>query len=385
MAQEKRFRLRFQVSVTTAILAVIALVTVAAIGNVYYSSTLAARDAASGLFAEVSARVVARVDREMGETLTLSGWGARTPALNAPVQADGPANPAVPLLAELLATDPALYSLYVGRQNGDFLQVIATRNDRGVLDAHKAPSGTALIVRTITGQGADRTQRWAFLDAGGAVLARQEDAAPAYDPRERDWYKPALAAGHPVLSAPYLFNSLQKPGISASARLTGGDGVMGVDITLSGMAEFVSTLKISDRGGVVVTDDRGQVLAAGNGLLGALAPLGQAAAAPAPLGAVLAGMLGSAGREDTRHLTVDGTEMMARLSDWTAPGGQRLTICRDCPVRRFYRPHPPDAASHAAADRAGDADYFAAGGDCVGASGKDRAGAGGRSAAGAGL
>lgn len=93
MAEEKRFRIRFQVSVTTAILAVIALVTVAAIGNVYYSSTLAARDAASGLFAEVSARVVARVDREMGETLTLSGWGGADPGAECPGAGRRPGQP----------------------------------------------------------------------------------------------------------------------------------------------------------------------------------------------------------------------------------------------------------------------------------------------------
>ena len=92
-------------------------------------------------------------------------------------QADGPANPAVPLLAELLATDPALYSLYVGRQNGDFLQVIAARNDRGVLDAHKAPSGTALML------------------ADAVSEALPYDAEYVYDRHERREKRPAHEIG----------------------------------------------------------------------------------------------------------------------------------------------------------------------------------------------
>lgn len=335
MGQARWFRLRFQVSVTTAILAVIALVTAAAIGNVYYSSTLAARDSAAGLFAEVSARMVAQVDRQMAETLTLSGWGARMPVLNAPVQADGPENPAVPLLTELLESEPALYSLYAGRQNGDFLQVIATRGDDRVRQAHRAPAGTDMIVRTITGQGPDRTQRWAYLDRQGAVLGRAEDAAPDYDPRQRDWYAPAQQAPGPVLSAPYLFHSLRQPGITASRRLAGADGVVGVDITLAGLSDFITGLKISANGGVVVLDGQARVLAAGGGLLGRLDPLVPLRDAPAPLAAPLAAAVSTGDRGAIRHLDAGGVAMMAHISDWTAPGGQTLTIAVVAPFEDF--------------------------------------------------
>ncbi|CDK97385.1 conserved protein of unknown function [Magnetospirillum gryphiswaldense MSR-1 v2] len=337
MGGSKRLRLRFHVSITSAILAVIVVVTLAAIGNVYYSSTKAAQQSAATLFSEISSRVLDQVDRQMGDTLTLAALGGRLPAGVEPVVGDGLAHPVVPFLIDTLAQDQSLYSLYFGYETGDFLQVIAARQDARVLAAHKAPENTGMIVRAISGQGEDRTQYWTFLDPSGAVLGTQTDAKPGYDPRARGWYKPAQdSVDKPVLSAPYLFNSLQQPGITASRRLPGQVGVFGVDITLADLNGFVGGQRVSANGGIVLLDDKARVLAAGRSLLGeATAPLAPLAEIDAPLARVLIGMLGAGRRDEATFVEGEGGTMMVRLSDWHVDNSLPITIAVLAPFNDF--------------------------------------------------
>ncbi|GAB3130131.1 hypothetical protein GCM10027256_35070 [Novispirillum itersonii subsp. nipponicum] len=111
--------------------------------------------------------------------------------------------------------------------------------------------------------------------------------------------------------------------------------MVGVDITLAGLAEFISGQKISANGGVVVLDGQRKVLAAGSGLLGSLPPLSALETAPVPLGAALGAVLASGQGPRMHHLDVGGTAMMTHISDWKAPGGQSLSIAVVAPFEDF--------------------------------------------------
>jgi len=337
MVGTHRLRLRFHVSISSAILAVIAAVTLAAIANVYYSSTRAAKDAASALFSEVSARVVDQIDRQMADTMTLAGMGGRLPAALAAVEGDGVTHPVVPYLIDTLANDRSLYSLYYGYDNGDFLQVIAARQDGRIVGAHKAPESTWMIVRVISGQGAARTQSWTYLDPSGAVVGTATDPQPTYDPRQRGWYKPAMDAGDkPVLSSPYLFNSLQQPGITASRRLPRQAGVFGVDITLSDLNGFVSAQHVSANGAIVLIDDKMRVLAAGNAVLGStIAPLSPLDQIKTPMAQALHALFAKGGTETSFAEQAGLGTLMVRISNWQVAGSPALGVAVLAPFDDF--------------------------------------------------
>jgi len=337
MVGAHRLRLRFHVSISGAILAVIVAVTLAAVANVYYSSTRAAKDAAATLFSEVSARVVDQVDRQMADTMTLAGMGGRLPAALAVVEGDGVTHPVVPYLIDTLANDRSLYSLYYGYDNGDFLQVIAARQDGRIVEAHKAPPSTWMIIRAISGQGAARVQSWTYLDPSGSVVGTASDPQPTYDPRQRGWYKPAIEAGDkPILSSPYLFNSLQQPGITASRRLPRQAGVFGVDITLADLNGFVGGQRVSANGAIVLVDDKMRVLAAGNSVLGTeIKPLSALDQINTPMATALQSLLGD-GDTDTRFAELaDVGTLMVRVSKWQVPGSPALGVAVLAPFDDF--------------------------------------------------
>ncbi|MBI3515645.1 MAG: hypothetical protein HY060_16535, partial [Proteobacteria bacterium] len=162
----------------------------------------------------------ARVDAELGLLFSIplksAAMLADQPAAGVAIMDDGMTHPAVPIVTAVLRHNPDLFSGYVGRVDGSFLQVIATRGDSRMLKAQQAPDGTATIVRTIAAAatatpsapaGDLRVERWTFLDADGAVLNRVTQPDPTYDPRQRTWYQESMTRAGVDVGQPYVFNS----------------------------------------------------------------------------------------------------------------------------------------------------------------------------------
>jgi serine phosphatase RsbU (regulator of sigma subunit) len=109
----------------------------------------------------------------------------------------------------------------------------------------------------------------------------KEDGAPVeseelveYDPRERPWFKGALAkleraeaeagSDSPLhWTEPYIFFSTQEPGITAAAAFRSADGylqVVGVDVSLTEISRFTSAIRLLDDGAVFVLTEDGRLI-----------------------------------------------------------------------------------------------------------------------------
>jgi PAS domain S-box-containing protein len=87
---------------------------------------------------------------------------------------------------------------------------------------------------------------WISIDNNGKALSR-EQRKDDYDPRVRPWY--AAAAGSPGIhwSRPYVFRTTRDVGITASLAIgpgkNGSSGVIGADVMLKDLSQFLSRLK----------------------------------------------------------------------------------------------------------------------------------------------
>ena len=88
-----------------------------------------------------------------------------------------------------------------------------------------------------------------------------------YDPRTRPWYRGAAdgspAPGFVHWTDPYTFFTLKEPGITASVAVRkpdGRDGVVAVDVLLSDISAYTTTLQPTTQGSVVVLTDGGRVI-----------------------------------------------------------------------------------------------------------------------------
>jgi HD-GYP domain-containing protein (c-di-GMP phosphodiesterase class II) len=333
-------RLGLQVSIVLIIAFVVVCLTVTTAGSVWLASTGAAREGARRLFGEITARIAERVENQIGDLVDLAGLGAAAHATQAPVHGDGTGHPLVPFMLRLLEQNTSLYAVYVGQADGGFLQVIAARDDRRIRDAAgKAPAGTHFIIRAIAaGSDGRRRESWTFLDGAAAPRGQAVNDDPSYDPRQRPWYRAAVAAEAGVLSEPYVFSSLGAPGLTASRRTPADGTVFAVDIALTGLSDFAARQGVSSHGGVALLDAKRRVLAAAPGLLagaaaepGALADIG---AIDAPLLRVLA-----ATRPGPAALVAAPQgEVLAQMTEWRHPSGQTIGIGLAAPFDDFTGP-----------------------------------------------
>lgn len=87
----------------------------------------------------------------------------------------------------------------------------------------------------------------------------------SYDATQRDWYRAALQAGAPVWSPVYLLQNKAELGLTAAAPARGPDGrlagVMGVNVTLRSISEYMEAHPIGGRSMVYIAEPDGALVA----------------------------------------------------------------------------------------------------------------------------
>jgi HD-GYP domain-containing protein (c-di-GMP phosphodiesterase class II) len=248
----------------SVILGFVAVTALATLALVIVVSDQSVETTADQLFTAAGELAGERTASLFRSAADLAMAGARIAELTA-VEQEPQEHPAVPFFIESLQWNEDLYSVYVGRESGDFFQVINTRGDLRILEDHGAPEGTVFLLRSIvTAQSGERVETWAFVGADGTTsTGRHRVTDTRYDPRRRPWYRAAADRpdGRVSLSEPYLFHSLGAPGITLSRSLVDGDGVFGVDMTLQSLQDFTLSQQISPQGGILVSDPAGRIVA----------------------------------------------------------------------------------------------------------------------------
>ncbi len=252
-------RVKFKVSIVAILTSLVVLVGASISGLFWFTTSEITENIAQGQFENQTNSAEESFTSLLVQAGMNAAVGAAQPNVNvSPAQfLDAEV---LPVAIEALRQQEAFYSVYYGFDDGTFFQIIATRGLASILEQHQAPAETAWIVRAIVEDG-ERVQKWAFLDEQKNLLGERQEPSPEYNPTKRPWYIAAAGNRQVQLSEPYLFNSLQKPGITASRSLDGAGGVYGVDLTLEGVTNEVSALPISENGGLILHDRNDRLIA----------------------------------------------------------------------------------------------------------------------------
>jgi len=143
--------------------------------------------------------------------------------------------------------------LYFGTQEGYFLGIDTQFGGLGGEPVYKIRSAET------------EPNRVTFsLSSEGIPL--EEIGSSEYDPRVRPWYEAALEAGDLTWSPIYVFSSFPVLGISPVAPVKDSEsgeiiGVLGVDLTLGELSDFLRQLDISPNGGAFIVERSGNMVA----------------------------------------------------------------------------------------------------------------------------
>lgn len=171
-----------------------------------------------------------------------------------------------PLLRHLTLSQSNVDGAYVGYPDGSFVDVRWSAEDPD-----------RLLVKTIENNERGRAVQLEVIDTRGEQILTSEQPDDTYDPRTRPWYAGA-SSGDNHWTDPYVFFTSNEPGITHSVPVVDGSGeliaIVGVDIRLASLNEFLADRQPSDNGGAAVLNASGELVAGNTQLLSD--PAGQA-------------------------------------------------------------------------------------------------------------
>lgn len=157
------------------------------------------------------------------------------------------------LLFQQLRSAPQFAGVYYGDEEGNFVYV--------------KREGAQDYLTKIVDVAADPAERTHFIKRRDdfAAMGRHFDPEDQYDPRRRPWYQEAKAYRGSIWTNPYIFFTSQSPGITAATPVIGFDnhvqGVVGVDIEIKELSNFLSQLRVGKNGAAFVLNRNGDVIA----------------------------------------------------------------------------------------------------------------------------
>jgi class 3 adenylate cyclase len=157
-----------------------------------------------------------------------------------------------PVGLQVIKIYPQLSNFFGADPQGNF--VMHRQNPNGTID-------TKVIER----KPSDVKVTWVYRDNEFRVSKLEISGDDGYDPRVRPWYVGAVESRRIHWSKVYIFFTGKRPGVTVSYPLYGADGeliaVMGIDIHLEQISQFLADLKIGTNGRAMIIEDSGTLVA----------------------------------------------------------------------------------------------------------------------------
>ena len=253
---------RKMITIRLTVLGVFLIVTVTIacliLGLQYHFSTRIAKSAAEKNFHAIAQKVSDRIiwlDRNSSDLTSLLSTNQHLDVSPVP----GKQNPNLPAFSTIMNHSPNLYAVYIGHANGDFYEVINLESGNSVRKLLEAAPSDRWVVVKISNVNGERRKTYEYLNPDYSIrFSKQEPTT--YDPRRRPWFKDAQSANGVIKTKPYLFSQMKVPGVTYAQQTPAGH-VIGMDISLASMSDFLKKQRFSGSSAVFLLDENGNITA----------------------------------------------------------------------------------------------------------------------------
>ena len=157
-----------------------------------------------------------------------------------------------PLAMHMLKAIPQLSAFSFADTKGNFMML-------------KKMPDKSINTKFIQREGASVDVTWIHRNPDGLEIRKEHSQQDSYDPRSRPWYIGAIDTSGVFWSDMYIFFTDQKPGITISKAFCNKKGeivgVVGLDIELATLSQFLGTLEIGRNGHAMIIDETGRLVA----------------------------------------------------------------------------------------------------------------------------
>lgn len=264
-----KLHFKFQISLLILVCCILIISSITTLLAVLSISKRVDTEKAGQLFSETGNRVQDELTKMLVQAQKSVHQVATVPGIADKQNDDGLSLPFIRYFVELLNNYPEIYSVYRGFSDNTFLQLIHAGTDEKIIRKHEAPDGTVYILRSIImmdEKGEAARELWTYLNEDLEVVGKRVHDRVEYTASSRPWFLLArenLQEG--VLTDTYLFDSFQEPGITA-AKSIGTQCVVGIDITLASLEDFLNNLYVSENCRTALLDAKGSILASNSKL-----------------------------------------------------------------------------------------------------------------------
>ena len=167
-------------------------------------------------------------------------------------------------MAAALIQNPSAGSVYAGTTDGSFVLMRNLKDRPKDRATFNAPEQAMFLVQSVNRDREPAVGRFDFYDASLTRIASLAKPDYQFDPRTRPWYEQASRTGTPdgiIQTAPYIFASNQKIGITLATSGPNKSGVVGIDMSLTGLSRLIGRQKVSPSAELALFNGSGRVLA----------------------------------------------------------------------------------------------------------------------------
>jgi HD-GYP domain-containing protein (c-di-GMP phosphodiesterase class II) len=243
---------------------------------------------------------------------------------------------ALPPVVEALRLNPSISALYVGAEDGEFFLIRSLDSRRQAAEALGAPTESAFAIQSLErGTAHDVDEAYLFFDDGLTLIEHRPIEPTGFDPRQRPWYREAIAAEQQIATGFYIFFTTGEVGLTIARRQTDGGGVVAADLTLHDLEAGLARERITPSSRLAITDDGGRVIALSEAELADELPANGATGAVAmpllaeigdPAYRAMAERLGEVTDTDPFELAVDGDSWLASAMTLPTRSGQPVIL-----------------------------------------------------------
>jgi adenylate cyclase len=246
--ETRKLRIGFRTSIVTLFVAVVLFVGLTLVYLSFSRVSLITQTAASTFIDKVAQLGADRIDAKFRNVRDSLEILAGLPSIQSAEIEDN--SRLYGLMASMLRNNPQIFNLYVGYEDGSFLEM-------DVIDRAKPQFRTSLNVDedaafrlvVISRTGASAPSPVTLYLSENLIQVAETKGPASYDPRQRPWYVEAFKDEKTLLTGPYVFFATGQPGYTLRTTLKEGRrGVVAADLLLNRLEQMLEEQKLGNSG-----------------------------------------------------------------------------------------------------------------------------------------
>ncbi|WP_419764307.1 MAG: ATP-binding protein [Arcobacter sp.] len=164
------------------------------------------------------------------------------------------------VITEYIKSSNYTYGIYIGFKDDSFFQVINLEVSNNIKEILKAPTKARWLIRKHINENGKIIRYEELLDKN-LIQINQSSKEVNYRPTQRPWYIQAKNSSNTIKTTPYIFTSLQEPGVTYAKSVNNkSQVVIGLDISLSSLEKLLSEQKLVLGSGAYIFTEDGTII-----------------------------------------------------------------------------------------------------------------------------